>query len=143
MDRLTAISHGPQSDEPVCVDPERVHLFWPYVEGMIDKAMRRNDITDMPSVRADVLAGNALLWITWDGLAIKAAGVTKIVRPYDTKICILVACCGTGDWLIITDTIEEYARSQDCAITRIIGPKAWGRKLKNYKMTRAVMDREL
>lgn len=135
--------HGRRLVSPVFVPQERVHLIWPHVEGIIDKALRRNDISDMPSVRDDVLSGNALLWITWNGSAIQAAGVTKIVKPYDIKICILVACGGAADWCVMTETIENYARSEGCAITRIFGPKAWSRKLKNYKVTRAVMDCEL
>lgn len=118
-------------------------MIWPYCEGMIDKAMRRNDISDMPSVRDDVLNGRALLWIIWDGAAIAAAGVTKIVKPYDTKICILVACGGSADWRAVTDIVESYARAEGCAITRIFGPKAWGRKLNGYKVTRAVLDKEI
>jgi hypothetical protein len=34
---------------------------------------------------------NALLWVTWDEFRIPAALATKIVKPQDLKICILVA----------------------------------------------------
>jgi hypothetical protein len=143
MDRLTETLHGWRSAEPVCVDPERVHLIWPHAEGLLDKAMRRNDLGSIVDVREDVLAANALLWIVWDGWKIVAALVTKIIKPHDTKICILVACGGEGDWPSLIETIEEYARGQDCAITRIYGRRGWLRVLKEYKITRVIMDREL
>ena len=134
---------GQHTARPVFIQRPHVGLIWPLVEGFIDKAMRRNDLGDMPSVRDDVLSGNALLWVTWNGAKIEAALVTKIVKPHDTKICILVACGGEGNWPVLIETIEDYARSEDCAITRIYGPAAWGRVLSGYKATRVILDKEI
>lgn len=143
MGKLTESMRGQHTVKPICIDPKRVIAVWPYVEGFIDKAMRRNDISDMTSVRDDVLSGHALLWITWNGFKVSAALVTKIIKPYDTKICILVACGGEGNWPVLIETIEDYARSQDCAISRIYGPAAWGRVLKDYRISRVLLDKEL
>jgi hypothetical protein len=143
MDRLTETIHGSQLAEPVFVTPDRVHLIWPYVEGMLDKAFRRADLDSIDSTRSDVLTGHALLWIIWDGAKITAALVTKIIKPHDTKICILVACGGEGDWPHLIETIEEYARAEDCAITRIYGRRGWLRVLKDYHVSRVVLDKEL
>lgn len=134
---------GGLSARPVFVPPDRAHLIWPHAEGLIDKAFRRTDLNSIDQTRADVLAGQALLWIVWDGFAITAALVTKIVKPHDTKTCILVACGGKGNWPVLIETIETYARGEGCAITRIYGRKGWQRVLKNYKVTRVVMDREI
>jgi hypothetical protein len=129
-------------DRPICIDPARVAEVWPHAEGLIDEAMRRGGLNDVSSVRDDVLAGKALLWIVWDE-AIKAAGITKIVKPYDTRICILVACGGSADWQMVAETIEDYARAQDCAITRIYGREGWQRVLPGYRRTRVILDKEL
>lgn len=134
---------GGPSARPVFIPSERAHLIWPHAEGLIDNAFRRTGLNSIDDSRADVLAGNALLWIVWDGCAITAALVTKIVKPHDTKICILVACGGEGNWPVLIETIEQYARGEGCAITRIYGRKGWQRVLKNYEVTRVVLDKEI
>lgn len=130
-------------DRPAFIDPSSVRFIWPHTEGMIDKAMRRADLDNIGSTRDDVLSGNALLWIVWDCGKVKAALVTKIVKPHDTKICILVACGGEGNWPVLITTIEDYARSEGCAITRIYGRKGWQRVLREYRPTRVILDKEL
>lgn len=110
---------------------------------MLDKAFKRADLESIEGTKADVLAGNALLWIVWDGFAITSALVTKIIKPHDTKICLLVACGGKGNWPVLIETIEDYARSEGCAITRIYGRRGWLGVLKNYRLSRVILDREL
>lgn len=129
--------------KPVFVELSYVGLIWPHVEGIIDKAMKHSGLDGIDGPREAVLAGNALLWITWNGSKIEAALVTKIVKPHDTKICILVACGGKGNWPVLIETIEDYARSEGCAITRIYGRKGWERVLSGYKATRVILDKEI
>jgi hypothetical protein len=143
MHRLTEATGGQLTARPICIPHSHVKDIWPRVEGYLDKAMRRNDLGSIVDVRTDVLAGDALLWITWDGEKIPAALVTKIIKPHTTKACILVACGGKGNWPVLIESIEDYARIEGCAVTRIYGPRAWLRVLKNYKATRFIMESEL
>src|SRR5712691_8829708 len=76
----------------ICIDPARVHEFWPHVSPLIAAAMERGAITDFADVAEAVCAGHALIWIAWNGKAIKAAAVTELSAVNGTRFCTLVAC---------------------------------------------------
>jgi hypothetical protein len=42
--------------------------------------MRRGGLSSFRPVEANVLAGNALLWLAWDGTHIQAAAVTDCTQ---------------------------------------------------------------
>jgi hypothetical protein len=104
----------------ICIDPARVHEFWPHVSPLIAAAMERGAITDIADVECAVLAGRALVWIAiarediraetpfagWcrkrpdgngrkrpDGNGtIKAAAVTQLSAVNGVRFCTIVAC---------------------------------------------------
>ena len=93
--------------ELVCIPPDRVHLVWPRVAGLIEAAMRRGDLSSFAGVEASVRGSHALLWIAWDGEGsiarqdgrkrpdgIAAAAVTELHRTEWRKVCCIVACGG-------------------------------------------------
>jgi hypothetical protein len=110
----------PRSDECqspchlICIDPARVHEFWPHVSPLIAAAMERGGITDVADVAQAVFAGRALVWIAiarediraetpvftgWcrkrpdgNGTAIKAAAVTQLSAVNGVRFCTIVAC---------------------------------------------------
>src|ERR1700704_6306265 len=118
--RTTARSTGhffmPLSAELICIDPARVHEFWPHVSPLIAAAMTRGGITDLADVEGAVHAARALVWIAigpedkrvetpvfpaWccerpdgNGLAIKAAAVTQLSSVDGDRFCTIVACGG-------------------------------------------------
>lgn len=134
---------GQPTVKPLQIDPAVVGAIWPYAEGMIEAAFRRTDLDNIDQTKADVLAGRALLWITWLDEEIKAALVTKIVKPHTIKACVLVACGGEGDWPDLIETIKAYAREEGCAVMRLYGRKGWVRVLKDFKPMHVILDCEL
>ncbi len=145
MDRQTEISCGGQSARPVFIRPDRVHLIWPHVEGLIERAFKHTGCAGSDATKADVLDGKALLWVLWDGLkpGIAAALVTKITKPYDTKVCLLVACAGKGNWPVLIETIEDYARLEGCTRVQFHGRNGWKRALRSYEQVGVIMEREI
>jgi hypothetical protein len=129
----------------VCVPSDRAAAVWPHVRALIHAAMKRGDLSSFRPVEAAVLAGDALLWLAWDGTRIQAAAVTELHATEWRKVCVLVACGGAGvnRWIALLDGIEAYARAAGCAAVRIMGRKGWMRLLGDYRVKRIVLEKDL
>jgi hypothetical protein len=129
----------------ICIDPVRVHEFWPHVAPLIAAAMRRGGITDFAEVEHAIGVGGALVWIAWDGLAIKAAAVTQLSTVHGERFCTIVACGGwhRDEWLPLLVGLERYAKAEHCKAMRIFGRRGWERLLPDYKPARVLLEKEL
>ena len=151
----------------VCVPPDHAAAIWPHVRALILAAMKRGGLSSFRPVEANVLAGDALLWLAWDGAHIQAAAVTELHATEWRKACVIVACgapsgrscpsiaredgrqpplrraMGMAAWLPLLAGIETYARAAGCASVRIMGRKGWARALPTYRTTRIVLEKEL
>lgn len=129
----------------VCVDPARAGEIWPHVRELIRAAMQRGDLASFRPVEASVLAGDALLWLAWDGERIDAAAVTELHESEWRRACVVVACAGLGmsDWLPLLGGIEAYAKAAGCSAMRIMGRKGWARVLPSYKAKRIILEKDL
>lgn len=118
----------------VCCDPKDASKIWPLIEGMIAAAVNHCGSWSIGQIRGEVLNGDQLLWITWNGSSIKAAATTKLLKEIDGLVCLAVACGGEeANWPERFAAIEEYARDEGCKMTRIQGRPGWGRVFKEYK----------
>jgi hypothetical protein len=126
--------------ELVCVDPERVHEFWPYAKDLILSAILRTGLSQPTDIECDILNGHQLLWLAWDG-AIKAAASTHLAN----NVCTVTACGGANmnEWLSLFAQIEQYAKNEGCRCVRIFGRKGWLRVLKGYEAKHIIIERRL
>lgn len=131
--------------ELVCVDPRRIDEVWPPVRHFIQEALKRGDMGRFDHIEADVLAGDALLWLVWCKPYIEAAVVTQIVQTEKSRVCMIQACGGSrmGRWLDLIGQIEAYAKTEGCRCVRILGRRGWARVLKNYRETKIVLERQI
>jgi hypothetical protein len=151
----------------VCVPPDRAAAIWPHVRALILAAMKRGGLSSFRPVEANVLAGDALLWLAWDGAHVQAAAVTELHATEWRKACVIVACgapsgrsrpsiaredgrqpplrraMGMAAWLPLLAGIEAYARAAGCASVRIMGRKGCARALPTYHTARIVLEKEL
>ncbi|MBN9601813.1 MAG: hypothetical protein J0G33_02660 [Afipia felis] len=134
----------PSKAELVCVDPARVSEFWPYVRGMIYRAVARGG-GDIRQIERDVLSGSDLLWLAWDGASLMAAAVTSLGTVNGMKICTIAACGGSGwpDFGHLLAGIETYAKSEGCMAMRIYGRSGWKRLLKGYRLRSVILEKEI
>lgn len=131
--------------EAVCVDPKKVDEVWPHVRHFIQEALKRGDLGLFESLEADVLWGDALLWLAWDDPNIEAAAVTQLVRTEQGTVCMIHACGGSRHrrWIGLIEKIEAYAKAEGCKATRLMGRRGWQRVLKNYSETKVILERRL
>jgi hypothetical protein len=128
----------------ILVEPHQLPQAWVMVGDMIKAAMEKLDVGDAGVVERELFAGEALLWLAWDGEA-RAAAVTQIGKANGSKICTIVGCGGHGikEWLPLIHGIEFYAKREDCRAMRIIGRPGWKRALPDYKPIGVVLERTL
>lgn len=134
----------PSKADLICIAPERVHQFWPYVEGLIHKAVVRGG-GDFSQIRHDVLCGPDLLWIAWEDGKLLAAAITSLGTVNGVKTCTIVACGGHGwgSFGHLIEGIENYATGENCAAMRIYGRIGWQRLLKDYGVRRVVLEKDI
>jgi hypothetical protein len=145
MRRPTGPSALSASVELVCVDPKRVHEVWPHVAYLIRRAVKRTNLSHTRDIEHDILRGNGLLWLAFDGQAVKAAATTSLIRTDRDIVCVLTACGGDemDMWLPLLSKIEAYAKAEGCACVRIYGRKGWARVLDGYRIDHVILRKAL
>jgi hypothetical protein len=139
----------PCTVELVPVAASLVADVWPHARAMVKSAIDRVDLCNFEGIEEEVLTGTQQLWLAWNGTAIEAAAVTKLVLIGGRKICIVVAAGAAQNnrngkrWPPLIAGIEQFAKDEGCAAVRIIGRKGWQRILAHYRANYVVMDREL
>lgn len=127
--------------ELVCIDPERIHEIWPHAKDMILSAGRRTGLSDPEYTEFELLRGEQLLWLAWDGKAIKAAASTQLLN----NVCNITACGGKDmrSWVSLFPRLEAYAKSEGCKL-RISGRMGWARVLKpfGFKVKFAILEKD-
>lgn len=125
----------------ICVDPQRVHEFWPYFRESIRGAIEKVGVSNFEPIERGVLSGVDLLWLAHDGAKVHASAVTSL----NGDVLEIVACAGGGlkDFLPLIEGLEKYGRAEGCKTSRIIGRAGWERMLKNYKRTAVILERPL
>lgn len=130
--------------ELVCVDRSLARATWPYVEMLLKAATECCGDWSIGQIRSEVLNGDQLLWITWDGANIAAAATTKLLREEKGLVCLAVACGGCDrDWPERFAAIEEFARDEGCVLTRIQGRPGWARVFKDYRTEWVCLEKRL
>lgn len=131
------------SDSPLCIYPQQVSEFWPHVEPFIKSATERCGTWSVGEVRQQLDRG-ALLWIVWNGEAVKAACVTRLIRDNRGLVLDVVACGGEDqDWRRLYEDIEDYGRNEGCDISRIQGREGWKRVFKDYDVAWITLEKRL
>lgn len=133
------------SPQLVCVDPERVREIWPSAAPLLKQAIAKTGLAEFATIKRDILDGRSLLWIAWNGEGIEAAASTSLQRTDAGKVCVIIACAGSGmtRWVSLIRGIETYAQAEGCYCVRMFGRKGWRRVLDGYEQTYAIIDKRL
>ncbi len=134
----------PSSVELHCINPNRVHEYWPKASHLIKAAIEKTGLSEFADIEYDVLSGDQLLWLAI-GNGIEAAATTHLIKATGKPVCVLTACSGTNRerWLPLFARIEGYAKAEGCKCVRIYGRVGWQRVLKNYRVEHVILERPL
>jgi hypothetical protein len=162
-------SAGMKRDVVVCVDPEKLDHIWPHVKLFLQAAYIRGsgdddleslkrDLDDkkallwvgsgddnLESLKRDLDEKKALLWVVWDGSAIIAGVVTKLIQTPTKFICV-VAACGDKEmnrWVGCIADLEDYAKTENCDEMRVMGREGWARMLPEYHVPWVTLAKRL
>jgi hypothetical protein len=135
----------PLSASLVCVDPDLVHEVWPHAKHFIRSAIDHTGLNAFEDTEHDVLSGDQLLWLAWDGSKIISAATTRLADNGQRKVCEIVACGGEerSKWLPLIEQIETYAKNEGCSSTRIIGRMGWERVLDGYRREYVILEKPI
>lgn len=134
------------TDTLVCVDPAQIDRIWPHVSHLIDAAFETGIGDDKPeTLKADLDAGLALLWVVWDGKGLLAAATTKIVTLPTKKLCVLTAAAGRElhRWRRFIADLEMYAKAEQCDGIRLTGRPGWKAYFRDYKQPWICLEKDL
>ena len=131
----------------VCVDPKRINEVWPHVSHFIKDAYA-SGIGDetFEIIEAEILKGEALLWLAGDDQIIFAAAATRISIFPTKKVCSVLAVSGQemDEWA--TECllgIEAYAKEEKCDVVRLCGRQGWKRMFKDYSEPWIILEKRL
>ena len=131
------------SPDLVLIPTEHVATVWKLGAQFIESACRDAE-KSAPEIKALCETGGAQLWFAWSDHC-EAAAVTELSQLPQGLKCIIFALGGddSSRWLGYLDELEAWATTQNCNGMRIYGRKGWARKLRDYRVTRLILDKEL
>lgn len=138
----------PSTVDLICVDRSRLEETWPHVAPLLRRAFTRTGFALFSDLERDVFNGNALVWLAWNGESIEAAAATALHPTDGGLVCSVLACGGADDaemkhWLPLLGRIEQFAKQEGCARTRVVGREGWTRALDGYQKKHVVLEKEL
>lgn len=135
----------PVSANTLCVAPERIKSTWPHVEIWIEDAVARCGDWTAAEIFEALEQGKMLLWLRWDGKALKSAAVSHVTIVPRGKVCRIIACGGSsdGDWNTALAPIENYAKEIGCVAMRIHGRPAWSKVFPDYDLEWVALEKRL
>lgn len=135
----------PSSVELICVDPKRVHEFWPHIKDRLHRAVERAQASDWENDVDRIMSGDALVWIAWDQHQIAAVATTELVNFNGIKHCYITGCGGekNENWLHLIGELEKFAKDEGCKSIRTLGRLGFRRVLKGYTERLVLLEKEL
>ena len=125
------------------IPQENVSQVWHLGAEFIETGLKQGEFT-ADILKAECESGKAQLWFAWAD-HLEAAAVTQLMATPRGLKCVITSLGGKDSfrWLGYLDELELYAKTQGCNGMRIYGRKGWARKLRDYRITRLILDKDL
>ncbi len=125
------------------VPKEDLHFIWNEVEPLIKKAL--DDTYSARDILDGLVKNSFQLFISWEK-KVESAVITEVVQYPQKKICRYFLAGGNNmdNWLEpIQQTIEKFAKYNNCNAVEVAGRKGWSKKLKGYEQKVYLFSKEL
>lgn len=112
------------------------------IEGVV---VRHQGELSFNGIVKKVAASDWILWLVWDG-SVKGLCTSEIYFDIGgVKRCRIPLCTGENakQWAHLVEIIEDFAKSEGCAIMDMIARKGWAKHLPKYKMTHVVLEKRI
>lgn len=125
------------------IAPEQIDEYWPRVRHHFERLERKSGLVLASAIREDLKLGHKHLWIAtnYEGVA-----VTEVSNTPKGLGCTIYAAAGTeshkGQIDEIIGTIEAWARNIGCTRLMLQGRKGWTRRLRGFRQTGVVLEKE-
>jgi hypothetical protein len=127
------------------ISSENIPAIWPQAEQLIELGLGEGDTLEQ--VYSRLLHRENQLWCAFEDQKMIAACVTELPTLGKRKVCNVIAVGGTGmdGWLgIALKTIEAWAKNNGCDAMRFPEiRKGWEKVLKDYRVTKITIEKEL
>ena len=124
--------------------PEKdLHIIWNEVEPLIKKAL--DDCYTTDDILQGLVNNSFQLFISWNN-KVESAVVTEVAQYPQKKILRYFLAGGNNlnNWLeSIQETIEKFAKHNNCNSIEVAGRKGWAKKLKGYEQKIYLFSKEL
>jgi hypothetical protein len=124
--------------------PEKdLHIIWNEVEPLIKKAL--DDCYTTDDILQGLIKNSFQLFISWNN-KVESAVVTEVAQYPQKKILRYFLAGGNNlnNWLeSIQETIEKFAKHNNCNSIEVAGRKGWAKKLKGYEQKIYLFSKEL
>tara|TARA_R100001463_G_scaffold25735_3_gene60766 strand:- start:1709 stop:2098 length:390 start_codon:yes stop_codon:yes gene_type:complete len=125
------------------VPKEDIHFIWNEVESLIKKAL--DDCYTTDDILKGLIFDKFQLFISWEN-KVESAVITEVAQYPQKKICRYFLAGGNNinNWLEpIQETIEKFAKHNNCNSIEVAGRKGWARKLKGYEQKIYLFNKEI
>lgn len=127
----------------VCFRSSEIDTYWSQFAHHLERFEKETDELTIPWVREELKATRKQLWGFDDGERISLICVTEI----SGLLCWLWAVCGTetfpGQIERGVAAIEKWAQEMGCKKLKIRGRLGWERRLKGFKRSAIILERDL
>ena len=121
----------------VLIPTDGVDRVWQIAAPLLEKATKRTEKIDIPSLLKCVRDGSMQLWLAYDPKeeGVLAAAATEMVT-YTSGLksarILLLGGLHLSRWEGLIATIEEWALSEGCSTVEMVGRRGWGRVYSDY-----------
>ena len=125
------------------VPPEHIAAAWAVGGKDIERACAYGNV-DVPELVAKIGSFEWQFWIIWSETDYAGAIVTAIEVWPDHKALRIIAAGGDGKTReMAQETLEAFARAEGCKHLIMWGRKGWQRRLKDWRVSRVEMTKEI
>lgn len=136
-------------DKVIMVPTERVPHAWPealkYIRPAFERLSHRKDEAMLYS---DIVGERKRLWVVAEGDKVRGFGVTHVYDDELRRVMAIEYAGGkdvAGQYSIVVEKLEEYAKDMGCQTVEIYGRRGWERALKNdgYAEKAIVLEKDI
>ena len=125
------------------VGAEQIKMLWPHVVPYLSRAINRYGEHSLEEIFSSLLSKERQMWVPGNK-KVEGVLITKIINREDEKICFLELCAGRGiESIRFLHLIEKWAKNAGCTRMELSGREGWKRVLKNYKIKKIILEKEL